>query len=133
MLKDNLLDKHIEKLKKELKIRLHEGIWEPFAYYIGSLGCTIPILPTGGYFVWMKIPFDTDKLLEIIKKYDIQLTVGVGEDSQVPPDNDQRGQFYKYGSGERYIRLSFAHYDVPTLQEGIQRLRKAILLGLKKF
>ena len=69
--------------------------------------------PTGGYFVWLQLPN------------------GISASSAQPVAVQQGVNFH---AGSRFIgrdgfaqhvRLSFAHYDAPTLVEGVRRLARA--------
>ncbi|KAG1046578.1 hypothetical protein G6F43_010944 [Rhizopus delemar] len=118
ILKDNVIEHHIQFLRKELSVRLNAGLWDPIQKYLIPLGCSVSFKPKGGYFIWLTLPFTTKKLIKIIKENDLQVGVGDGELFNVkkPADCD--------------IRLSFSHYNIHTLQEAIERLRKAISIGL---
>ncbi|MBP6772501.1 MAG: PLP-dependent aminotransferase family protein [Gemmatimonadaceae bacterium] len=66
--------------------------------------------PHGGYFVWLRLPARTDA-------------------SRLRPEATRHGVSYHAGSRfvggdgfSDYVRLSFAHYEPPTLAEGVRRL-----------
>lgn len=118
ILKNNVIEHHVQFLRKELSARLNAGLWDPIQKYLIPLGCSVSFKPKGGYFIWLTLPFNTKKLTKIIKENDLQVGVGDGE------------LFNVKKPAECDIRLSFSHYDIHTLQEAIERLRKAISIGL---
>uniref|UniRef100_A0A7S3UP89 Aminotransferase class I/classII large domain-containing protein n=1 Tax=Heterosigma akashiwo TaxID=2829 RepID=A0A7S3UP89_HETAK len=77
--------------------------------------------PDGGYFVWVKIPPDVDaaRLLEVARgRHGVAFTPGPRCSAAAAG-----------GEGERFAdraRLSFAFYDARELEEGIDRLAKAL-------
>ena len=76
------------------------------------------IEPGGGFFIWLKFADDIDtvKMLAAARQYNVGFLPGINF------------------SGERglknYLRLSFAYYDVPELEEGARRLG-AVIKGYK--
>lgn len=120
MLIDNSLHQHVAQLKKVHSNRLYEGLWEPIDLHLKPLGCSVSIKPKGGYFVWVKIPITGQQLVEIIREHNLEVGVGVGTLFSVTQNENQY-----------LVRLSFAHYDTRTLKIGVDRLKQAILIGIK--
>ncbi|CAO3669699.1 hypothetical protein G6F70_004711 [Rhizopus microsporus] len=118
MMKQDVLHHHVAYIREVLSDRLHNGLWHPIQKHLVPLGCRVTIKPKGGYFVWLTLPFSTDKLIDIIQTHKIELQVGAGTLFNVKKNVDCD------------VRLCFAHYDTSTLQEGVDRLKKAILIGL---
>lgn len=130
---------HIESLSKELKQRLHQGIWEPIQKELIPLGCdTGKQPPKGGYFLWLKLPkgIVCQDLQQIIKKHQLPISFGNTSIFKVPTTDDNIKMINNNNSikkvneeeGDIYIRLCFAHYLIDQLQFGIQQLAKAIQL-----
>ena len=74
--------------------------------------------PQGGYFFWLELPtdIDTEKLQGAARE------AGTGF---LP------GKACSIAGGLRnFLRLSFAHYTVPDIHDGIARLRKALTRGV---
>lgn len=123
MLIDNSLHDNIEFLKRTHTDRLYNGLWAPIQQHLLPLGCSVEIRPRGGYFIWVKIPITTTLLTETIKKHNIQVGVGQG-----PLFVVTKGPSF----ADYYIRLSFAHYNTQTLQQGVARLKEALTLALNE-
>lgn len=70
--------------------------------------------PKGGYFVWMRLPSDVvaTALQPIAAEEGVTFHAGV--------------RFVTHGGFERFARLSFAHYDTPSLVEGVRRIARAM-------
>ena len=70
--------------------------------------------PAGGLFVWVTLPegMDAEKLIE----------AAVAEGVAYIPG----GPFFVDGSGANTMRLTFAKEDIPTIQEGVKRLARAV-------
>ena len=70
--------------------------------------------PDGGFFIWLEFTdsIDTVKMLAAARQHKVDFLPGVKFSGQNGLNN--------------YARLSFAYYDVPDLEEGAQRLGKAI-------
>lgn len=64
--------------------------------------------PTGGYFIWCKLPFDSPKFLDYCSDKKVKFHVG--------------SKFSGNGNLGEYIRLSFSFYDLEGLQIGGNRL-----------
>lgn len=69
--------------------------------------------PLGGYFVWLPLPRDmvASHLQATAAAEGVTFHAGS-----------------RFGSGDgfaNFVRLSFAHYDAPTLVEGVHRLKRA--------
>lgn len=121
MLIDGSLHNHVEFLKQVHTDRLYNGLWTPILEHLVPLGCSVSIRPTGGYFVWMKIPVTATQLTETIKKHNIEVGIGSGTLFVVSIDPS---------TADYYVRLCFAHYDTYSLQLGIARLKQALILTL---
>lgn len=70
--------------------------------------------PEGGYFFWVRLPGETDahNLLERAQAFQVSYKPGV---------------FFSSKGGLRsYTRLCFAYYEADELEEGIQRLGRAL-------
>lgn len=70
--------------------------------------------PEGGYFFWVRLPGETDahKLLERAQAFQVSYKPGV---------------FFSSKAGLRsYARLCFAYYEADELEEGVQRLGRAL-------
>ena len=74
------------------------------------------IEPGGGFFVWLRFPdeVDTEALLVQARQHNVGFEPGISFSSQKGLRN--------------YARLSFAYYDLPELEEGVDRLAHAIEL-----
>jgi len=70
--------------------------------------------PAGGLFVWVTLPegMDAEKLIE----------AAVAEGVAYIPG----GPFFVDGTGANTMRLTFAKEDIPTIQEGVKRLARAV-------
>jgi len=75
--------------------------------------------PRGGYFFWLKLPADTD-------------VEGLQAAARAAGTGFLAGTACSTAGGlKNYLRLSFAHYKVPDIHDGIARLRKALHRGFK--
>ena len=70
--------------------------------------------PDGGFFTWLQLPqrVDTEKLIPAAHKHDVSFAPG----SFFSPQRDLKN----------YMRLSFAYYEAPELEEGAKRLAAVI-------
>lgn len=70
--------------------------------------------PEGGYFFWISLPVETDAndLLERARAFQVSYKPGVLFSSQ--------------GGLRNFARLCFAYYETDELEEGIQRLGRAL-------
>jgi 2-aminoadipate transaminase len=70
--------------------------------------------PAGGIFVWVSLPegMDAERLLEAAVAEGVAYIAG--------------GPFFVDGSGANTMRLTFAKEDIPTIQEGVRRLARAV-------
>jgi len=70
--------------------------------------------PAGGLFVWVTLPegMDAEKMIE----------AAVAEGVAYIPG----GPFFVDGTGANTMRLTFAKEDIPTIQEGVKRLARAV-------
>ena len=66
--------------------------------------------PSGGYFFWLQLPdeIDAEQLLTQAASYKVSFRPGI--------------RFSSRGALRNFLRLSFAFYDVPGLEEGVTRL-----------
>jgi len=75
--------------------------------------------PWGGYFFWLKLPTDTD-------------VEGLQAAARAAGTGFLAGPACSTAGGlKNYLRLSFAHYKVPDIHDGIARLRKALHGGFR--
>jgi len=75
--------------------------------------------PQGGYFFWLKLPDD-------INTEDLKAAAREAGTGFLP------GPACSMAGGQKNcLRLSFAHYTVPDIHDGIGRLRKALSGGFK--
>jgi DNA-binding transcriptional MocR family regulator len=77
----------------------------------------IQVEPQGGYFVWLRFPDEVrvDHLLEHCGDFAVSLMPG----SRFSFSGPER----RFG---HHARLSFAYYDAPRLEEGVQRLARCL-------
>ena len=70
--------------------------------------------PDGGFFIWLEFAedIDTGKMLAVARQYNVGFLPGIKFSGQKGLKN--------------YLRLSFAYYDVPELEEGARRLGRVI-------
>ena len=70
--------------------------------------------PTGGYFVWAQLPAarSAAEFLPVAMAGGAAFHVGT--------------RFSSVGGFSQHLRLSFAHYDAPALEEGVRRLAHAL-------
>ena len=87
-------------------------------------------IPTGGYFLWVSvdgnIPFklDDDNFRTFcLTEHNVDFKTGTSCSSSSNNDDDDHHQQHPFAS---YIRLCFAYYDSETLEQGVQRLCRAI-------
>jgi DNA-binding transcriptional MocR family regulator len=87
-----------------------KGLWE----VLGKTDVEIS-KPEGGFFIWIKLPTDTDpkRLGEIAIRERLQYTPGQS--------------FYANGGGERFIRLAYSYESPQRCYEGSRRIAEAIL------
>jgi DNA-binding transcriptional MocR family regulator len=123
MLLDDSLHDHVEYLKKTHSDRLYNGLLKSIENDLTPLGCSVGIKPKGGYFVWLKLPITGHQLMDITRKHDIDVGVGLGTLFSVTKET--------YNEDKYLVRLSFASYDTQTLKLGITRLKQALLIGIK--
>jgi len=75
--------------------------------------------PTGGYFVWAQLPTaplavpSASEFLPVARAGGVSFHPGV--------------RFSSGGGFAQHIRLSFAHYEAPELEEGVRRLARALM------
>ena len=71
-------------------------------------------VPSGGYFVWLRLPPGTDgsALRSIAKQHRVDLRHGA--------------QFSPTGALGNHLRLSYAFYDDDDVAEGVARLGQAL-------
>jgi 2-aminoadipate transaminase len=74
-------------------------------------------VPTGGYFVWVRLPLNVDgaALRAIAKRHGVDVRHGA--------------QFSPTGSLGNHLRLSYAFYDDADIAEGVARLGDALRSG----
>jgi len=108
LMRSHRLDSHLQLLKNTMAHR-SKALCKALRTQLA--GCTVSD-PAGGYFVWVKLP------------------EGVAA-AQLAAEAGRQGVAFCPGSsaGEGlhdYIRLSFAFYTEPELQEGVSRLARAL-------
>ena len=71
--------------------------------------------PTGGYFVWAQLPAvpSAAEFLPVARDGGVSFHAGA--------------RFSSGGGFAQHIRLSFAHYEAPELEEGVRRLARALM------
>ncbi len=71
--------------------------------------------PTGGYFVWAQLPAvaSAAAFLPVARAGGVSFHPGT--------------RFSSGGGFAQHIRLSFAHYEAPELEEGVRRLARALM------
>jgi 2-aminoadipate transaminase len=74
--------------------------------------------PAGGYFVWAQLPAGRSAMPSAVEFLPRAMAGGV---SFHPGARFSRG-----GGFAQHIRLSFAYYDAPELEEGVRRLARAL-------
>ena len=91
---------------------------ERSAVLCGALREQLPtatfVEPRGGYFVWVELPSDIHAATLLPRAKAEGVTFHPG------------GRFVSGDGFAQAMRLSFAHYDAPTLVEGVERLARAI-------
>lgn len=73
--------------------------------------------PTGGFFIWLKLAKSLDSAALLAKAQRHGVGFQPGE------------KFSSQGGLADHIRLSFAFYDVQTLEKGVDRLRQILTAG----
>ncbi len=70
--------------------------------------------PQGGYFIWCRLSdsLDAEALLPLAERQKVAYRPGI--------------RFSSRNALRHYLRLSFAYYDIPAIEEGVQRLGHAI-------
>ena len=66
--------------------------------------------PSGGMFLWLRFPDETDVMPVLEKAKEQGIRFGVGP------------IFSPSGKGRNYLRLAFAHQDEETIREGVAKL-----------
>ena len=75
--------------------------------------------PTGGYFVWAQLPALPSAVPSAAEFLPVARAGGV---------SFHAGARFSSGGGfAQHIRLSFAHYEAPELEEGVRRLARALM------
>ena len=100
ILEDGNMDKYLDDTKNRLSKRcdmLSENLSE-FCF----------IKPNGGYFIWIKLPFDSIKFLQYCLGKKVKFHTGE--------------KFSSNGQMRNFIRLSFSFYDYKGLRTGGNRL-----------
>ncbi|KAI7887513.1 hypothetical protein K492DRAFT_1644 [Lichtheimia hyalospora FSU 10163] len=109
-----------------LRTKLHERLtklWTAIETHLIPLGCS-STLPSGGYFVWVRLPFGVDRdLLEKVmnEQPERDIVIGWGNLFGVPGDaNKDRRRFMDH------VRLCFAYLPSDILDKGVIRLAELI-------
>jgi len=70
--------------------------------------------PGGGFFIWLRFPeeVDTMELREEARRHNVSFEPGIS--------------FSSHQGLRNYARLSFAYYDLPEIEEGVQRLADVV-------
>ncbi len=73
------------------------------------------MVPQGGYFFWLELASDADA--EYLRKHADDFQTGF-----------QPGPVFSPGPGQlhNFIRLSFAHYTEPDIEEGVARIGRLL-------
>lgn len=103
------LDTNILKCRNFLKtncLHISKVIKDKMSDYVDFM------IPSGGYFVWLKIKdgIDTNKILSLMERYKIMVSPGA--------------RFSAFGDCRNFIRLSFSYYDFDGINVGVERLCK---------
>jgi DNA-binding transcriptional MocR family regulator len=111
-LKDNLAA-HVQRLIDVYRAK-RDAMLRGLDEVLGGTDAVIS-RPQGGFFLWIKLPSDTDtqRLAERAAAARIQYTPGP--------------VFYANGGGERYIRLAFSFEQPDRCYEGARLLARAML------
>ena len=105
---DSMIDKNIEILKKR-----YQTIIEYLKPHLNNI--KLFIIPKGGYFIWLKLDFDTNDFYKFAENFKILFQPGK-----------------KFGTNyNKYIRLSFSYCDSDNLITGLSRLIEAYSLFTK--
>ncbi|KAI7859621.1 pyridoxal phosphate-dependent transferase [Circinella umbellata] len=120
------LQTNIDHLKVVLHERLIEGLWKPYQELLEPIGCYAS-LPTGGYFMWMRLPpgINVTLLDEIITERNIDVRLGSGN-LFATPGPQPTDEF------SNYLRLCFAHYSKEELREGMKTVEEVIRLAQER-
>ncbi len=107
----DLLDRQVNNLKavyQERKIALSNELRSVLPDSVRF------IEPDGGFFIWLEFAedIDTGKMLAVARQYNVGFLPGI--------------KFSGEKGLKNYVRLSFADYDVPELEEGARRLGRVI-------
>jgi DNA-binding transcriptional MocR family regulator len=100
---DGSLEAHVERLRGAYRARRDA--------LLGALGDRLELSrPAGGYFVWARLPGDTDArdLLPAAEEAGVSFVPGP--------------RFSATESLARYLRISFSYYEPDAIAEGAQRL-----------
>lgn len=74
--------------------------------------------PTGGYFVWVRLPEDACPKAVAAKAAELEVAYLPGHRCAVDPDDEMPG---------RHVRLCFAHLEEDGLREAVRRLASAVV------
>jgi 2-aminoadipate transaminase len=109
--KDGFVDRHVEHIKRFYKDRRDVMLRAMQEHFPEDARYT---RPQGGLFVWAELPacIDTRELLLDAVREKVAFVPGQG--------------FHPDGSGTNTMRLNFSNVPPETLQEGVQRLGRAI-------
>ena len=99
ILNEGDLDEHVAKTRNILKSRCDK--------LISNLSLNF-VKPTGGYFIWCKLPFKASEFLKFCENNRIKFHIG--------------SKFSGDGKLDNYLRLSFSFYDLEGLSIGGQRI-----------
>jgi DNA-binding transcriptional MocR family regulator len=99
---------HLKSVYSQRKIALSKALGELLPDSVRF------VEPDGGFFIWLEFAdsIDTVKMLATARQHKVDFLPGVKFSGQNGLNN--------------YLRLSFAYYDVPELEEGARRLAKVI-------
>lgn len=106
-LEEGWQDAYLTRLRETFGQRVR-GLDQALREHFGDLVSYRP--PRGGYFFWLRLPdhVDADHLLTQAAQRKVSFRPGV--------------RFSSRGGLHNYLRLSFAYYDTPALEEGVARL-----------
>ena len=100
VIRDGDMDTYLDRVRSTLKRRCD--------VLANSLKLFDFVKPNGGYFIWIKLPFDSLDFLDYCTKNKVKFHTG--------------NKFSSNGSLREYIRLSFSFYDYEGLETGANRL-----------
>lgn len=109
LIESGAMDENISRIRSEYNTR-RQALAAALARHLPN---TEYKNPDGGFFFWVRFPgIDTSKLRSQVKQFDVDYRPGILFSSQ--------------DGMEEYVRMSFCHYGVGEIEEGVRRLRKIL-------